>query len=73
MTDLQQKLSAWAKLYKRRDSRGADADFSGDRAPHASNRQMCAMEVELRAMGARADTSLDDAMAALKSSSRPKG
>lgn len=72
MTDLHQKLSAWAKFYRRSEPREPNAAFSGDRAPRAGDRQMCAMEVELRAMKAKADTSFDNAVAALKNSGRPR-
>jgi hypothetical protein len=73
MTDLHQKLSAWARRYKRWDPRETDSGCSEDRAPRASERQMCAMEVELRAMNAKADTSFDDAVAALRRADRPRG
>lgn len=71
MRDLHQKLSVWEKLYKRWDPREPQADSIG--TPRANDRQMCAMEVELRAMNAKADTSFDDAVAALRRSSRPQG
>lgn len=71
MTDLHQKLSTWAKLYRRLDPRHPNANFADDHAPRANERQMCAMEVELRAMKAKADTSFDDAIAALRNANKP--
>jgi hypothetical protein len=72
MTDLHQKLAAWAKLCKRWDPRERDSGCT-DRAPRADDSHMCAMEVELRAMNAKADTSFDDAVAALRRADKPKG
>lgn len=75
MRDLHQKLSVWEKLYQRWEHREPHAQFTGAGAPNASanDRQMCAMEVELRAMNAKADASFDAAVAALRRGARPRG
>jgi hypothetical protein len=71
MTDLHQKLAAWTKLYKLWDPRERDTGCT-DRPPRADDGHMCAMEVELRAMNAKADTSFNDAVAALRRADKPR-
>lgn len=66
MNEINEKVSAWTRLYKRWDK--TETDRRPTQAPTFGQvgARMCAMEVELRAMRAKADTIPADPTEALK-------
>jgi hypothetical protein len=73
MRDLHPKLSVWEKLYTRWEHRQSNSSCASEmRAGGAAGERLNAMEIELRAMNARADSALTAAVAALRSPERPR-
>jgi hypothetical protein len=69
MNGINEKVSTWAKLYKRWERwEGMESDRRSSKAPTfgQAGAAMCAMEVELRALRAKADTAPDDPTEAFK-------
>jgi hypothetical protein len=64
MSEINEHVSIWAKLYKRWEKVESDLRSSGTRPGSEADAPMSAMEVELRALGARVDTAFNDATAA---------
>ena len=72
MRDLHQKLSVWEKLHRHWEQRHSQFDAAAADAPPSGGEHLCAMEVELRAMNAKADTAFDDAVTALRNAGQSK-
>jgi hypothetical protein len=72
MRDLHPKLSVWEKLHRHWEHRHSQPDAATAGVPPAGGEHLCAMEVELRAMNAKADTAFDDAISALHNTAASK-
>lgn len=72
MRDLHLKLSVWEKLHRHWEQRHSQFDADAASELPAGGQHLCAMEVELRAMNAKADTAFDDAITALRNSGPSK-
>jgi hypothetical protein len=64
MSEINENVSMWAKLYKRWEKVESDLRSIGARPRSEPGTHMSAMEVELRALGAKVDTAFNDATAA---------
>jgi hypothetical protein len=77
MNEINEKVSTWTRLCKRWEKMESNRASRSSQAPTfaQAGAGMCAMEVELRAMRAKADTAPDNSLEALKtirlSGSRP--
>lgn len=64
MSELKENVSMWARLYKRWEKMESDLGWAGTRSAAEVDSPVSAMEVELRALGARVDTAFNEAWGA---------
>jgi hypothetical protein len=67
MSEINEHVSMWARLYRRWEKVESDLRSIGTRTGADAGTDTTAMEVELRAMGARVDTAFNEASRALHS------
>jgi hypothetical protein len=61
MSEIHENVSIWAKLYKRWEKVESDLRSIGTRPASESGTHMSAMEIELRALGAKVDIAFNEA------------
>jgi hypothetical protein len=65
MSELDENVSMWARLYKRWEKMESDLGWTGTRPAAQVATPLSAMEIELRALRARVDTAFNEATGGL--------